>query len=704
MTDTTSDKVASAKEASEQNASENNISDKNVSNKKSSLDSFLLDDLFSSDGPLSKVFTGFKQRDEQLQMSQAIESIIESEESICIEAGTGTGKTFGYLVPALKAWHLNDKKIILSTGTKNLQDQLYYRDLPNMREALKVAPKIALLKGRNNYLCTYRMDQSLDSGQFQSRKMADTLVKVNQWSKQTQSGDLTQCSDLADNDPLWPYVTSTNDNCLGVECPDYADCYVAKARQKATSADVVVVNHHLLLADMVLKDDGFGELLPDADIVVVDEAHQLTDIAHSFYGQRLTSRQVMEICRDTELEALTTAKDDRQLSVAVRRVEGGVNEVRLALGESGRKVNWQFVATPDLQSLLKQLQKELVALCERLERHASRSKGLDSCHRRCEEAVQTLGIFNSTFSQSDNESDNKSTYDAVRWVETYRNGFAILETPLNVSESFSRSRNEHAARSWVFTSATLTQADDFGLFQEELGLSKAQSLVLPSPFDYGTQAILHIPRNLPDPRDRSYIQSWQQEILPLVENNPGGTFVLFTSYAALNRVKEYWEEKLDAKQVFAQGDLPKNELIERFREAKNAVLLATSSFWEGVDVKGMALSCVIIDKLPFSAPDEPLIEAKIQAARKAGKNPFFDIQIPEAIITLKQGAGRLIRDYDDRGVLVLCDPRLIANKYGQRFLQSLPPMKRTRDKSVVLEFLKNLDSTESKEPTNSTNK
>ncbi|RDX37561.1 ATP-dependent DNA helicase [Kangiella sp. HD9-110m-PIT-SAG07] len=619
-------------------------------------------------------------------MAQSIESILESDESICIEAGTGTGKTFGYLVPALKAWYLHDKKIIVSTGTKNLQDQLFYRDLPNIRDALGVSPKTALLKGRNNYLCTYRMEQSLDSGQLQSRSMVDTLAKVRAWSGQTKSGDLTQCKDLGDNDPLWPYVTSTNDNCLGVECPDYADCYVAKARQKATAADVVVVNHHLLLADMVLKDDGFGELLPDADTVIVDEAHQLTDIAHAFYGQRLTSRQLMELCRDTELEALTTAKDDRQLSVAVRRVEGAVSEVRLELGEAGKKINWQAIATPKLQIALKDLEKEVLALCERLERHASRSKGLDSCHRRCEESLQALALFNSTFNQS---SDNKA-YEAVRWVETYRNGFAVLETPLNVSESFSRSRNEHAAKSWVFTSATLTQADDFSLFKDELGLSEARDLVLPSPFDYGTQAVLHIPRHLPDPRDRSYVEQWQRQVLPLIENNAGGTFVLFTSYAALNKVKELWQEKLEQTKVFAQGDLPKNELIERFREAGDAVLLATSSFWEGVDVKGTALSLVIIDKLPFSAPDEPLIEAKIQAARKAGKNPFFDIQIPEAIIALKQGAGRLIRDYDDKGVLVLCDPRLIANKYGQQFLKSLPPMKRTREQAVVVEFLKKL--------------
>ncbi|AOE50024.1 ATP-dependent DNA helicase [Kangiella sediminilitoris] len=649
-------------------------------------ESFTLKSLFSSDGALSKIFTGFKQREEQLAMADAIEEVLVSEESICIEAGTGTGKTFGYLVPALKSWHLNDKKVLLSTGTKNLQDQLYYRDLPNMRKALGVSPKISLLKGRNNYLCLYRMKQSLDSGQFQSRAMADSLVKVKDWSRQTQSGDLTQCADLSDDDPLWPYVTSTNDNCLGVECPDFADCYVAKARQKATAADVVVVNHHLLLADMVLKDDGFGELLPDADIVVVDEAHQLTDIAHSFYGQRLTSRQLMEICRDTELEALTTAKDDRQLSVAVRRVEGAVNEVRLLLGESGKKANWQQISSPDLEKRLKDLEEELLALCERLERHASRSKGLDSCHRRCEESLQSLAIFNSTFSQS----EKKTAYDAVRWVETYRNGFAILETPLNVSESFSRSRREHSASSWIFTSATMTQADDFTLFKQELGLQDSKDLILPSPFDYGNQAILHIPRGLPDPRDRTYIDSWQKQLFPLVEHNPGGTFVLFTSYAALNKVKELWKDKLQDKNLFAQGDLPKNELIERFRDSGDAVLLATSSFWEGVDVKGEALSLVIIDKLPFAAPDEPLIEAKIQAARKSGKNPFFDIQIPQAIIALKQGAGRLIRDYEDKGVLVLCDPRLIANGYGKRFLKSLPPMKRTRNKAVVLEFLKNL--------------
>ncbi|MBD3653607.1 ATP-dependent DNA helicase [Kangiella sp.] len=644
-----------------------------------------LEELFSADGLLADYFEGFVRRSEQEQMAKSIESAIHDETSICIEAGTGTGKTFAYLVPALKSWYEQDSKIIVSTGTKNLQDQLYFRDLPDICKALSISPKIALLKGRNNYLCQYRLQQSLESGRFQSRSMVDTLSRVNEWSVKTASGDLTQCTDLADNDPLWSYVTSTNENCLGSECPDYAECFVAKARQRAVSADVVVVNHHLLLADMVLKEDGFGELLPDADIVVVDEAHQLADIAHSFYGRRLTSRQLMEICRDTELEALTNAKDDRQLSVAVRRVEGAVNEIRLSLGESGQKKNWQQIVSPQRKQLLAELKKELGALHSRLERHASRSKGLDSCHKRAEECLHTLAFF----------SDKDQEMTAVRWVETYRQGFAMMETPLDVSKAFAQSCREQSTRSWIFTSATITQASskgasDFKHFKERLGLDEARELELPSPFDYDAQALLHIPRGLADPRSKDFINSWQKAVLPIVEANPGGTFVLFTSYSAMHQVQELWKDKLLDKTVLMQGEKPKNQLIEDFREAGNAILLATSSFWEGVDVKGLALSCVIIDKLPFAAPDEPLIEAKIQAMRKSGKNPFFDLQIPEAIIALKQGAGRLIRDQNDRGVLVLCDPRLIANAYGKRFLSSLPPMRRTREQKTVIEFLQNL--------------
>ncbi|NVK21379.1 MAG: ATP-dependent DNA helicase [Kangiellaceae bacterium] len=628
-------------------------------------------------------------------MAQTIAQAIEQQQSVCIEAGTGTGKTFAYLVPALKSWQEHDKKIIVSTGTKNLQDQLFFRDLPNICQALSISPKTALLKGRNNYLCEYRLEQSLGSGRFQSRSMLDTLQRVKEWSSQTSSGDLTQCSDLGDNDPLWSYVTSTNENCLGGDCPLYDECYVAKARQKAIDADVVVVNHHLLLADMVLKEDGFGELLPDADLVMVDEAHQLADIAHSFYGRRFTSRQVMELCRDTELEAMTTAKDDRQLTVTTRRVEGAINEIRLLFGESGKKTNWNQIASPKLQKLLLELKAELKSLSNRLEMNASRSKGLDSCHRRAVDALQTLVLFDE---QKDKPSQQES---AVRWVETYRQGFAIIETPLDIAEAFEQSRNEQAAHTWLFTSATISQAgeseaqqNDFSHFKEKLGLHQAKELVLNSPFDYQKQALLHIPRGLPDPRDRQYIEKWQEQVLPIVQANPGGTFVLFTSYFAMHKVKDLWQQAGQEagfdRQLLVQGEKPKNELIEDFREQGNAILLATSSFWEGVDVKGLALSCVIIDKLPFTAPDEPLIEAKIQHMRKSGKNPFFDLQIPEAIIALKQGAGRLIRDAQDKGVLVLCDPRLIANHYGKRFLQSLPPMPRTREQQVVINFLQNL--------------
>ncbi|NVJ66995.1 MAG: ATP-dependent DNA helicase [Gammaproteobacteria bacterium] len=642
---------------------------------------YSLKSLFSSDGLLAEAFAGFIERQAQVEMAQAIESAIESGDSICIEAGTGTGKTFAYLVPALLAAHANDKKIIISTGTKNLQDQLYFRDLPSISDALSIHKERALLKGRNNYLCLYRLNQNMDSGRFQSRSMVDTLVKVSQWSRKTVSGDLTQCPDLKDNDPLWGYVTSTNENCLGADCPDYTDCYLVKARQKAMEADLVVVNHHLLLADMVLKEDGFGELLPEADIVIADEAHQVAAIAHGFYGHRLTSRQINELCRDTEIEAMTTAKDDRQLSVAVRRVEGALNEIRLKLGDSGKKINWLQLNVKVRNDLFTDLLRETKALSKRLDLNATRSKGLDSCHRRSVEILQCLVLFD----------DKELSTEAVRWIETYRTGFAVIETPLDVSEAFEQSRADHGAETWVFTSATLSQARQFEHFKSQLGLNDAKELMLDSPFDYQEQSLLYVPRNLPDPRNPKYIESWFNKVYPLIENNPGGTFLLFTSYYALNKVRDLIEDKLDKTQLLVQGERPKNELIEAFREQGNAVLLATSSFWEGVDVKGLALSLVVIDKLPFAAPDEPLIEAKVQSMRKQGKNPFYDLQIPEAITALKQGAGRLIRDQADRGVLVLCDPRLVANHYGKEFLTSLPDLPRTRSQQTVIEFLQNLE-------------
>lgn len=641
-----------------------------------------LEDIFASDGLLAKAFPGFIQRAEQLSMAELIEQGIKHDKNVCIEAGTGTGKTFAYLVPVLKSWQLENKKAIISTGTKNLQDQLYFRDLPSVCDALCVTPTISLLKGRSNYLCLYRLEHNIESGLFQSRSMVETIQKVKEWSYQSQTGDLTQCSELLENDPLWPMVTSTNENCLGSDCPLYDDCFVAKARQKAIASDLVVVNHHLLLADMVLKEDGFGELLPEADSVIVDEAHQLLDIAHNFYGQRFASRMLLDICRDGELEAMTTAKDDRQLSVSIRRVEGAINEIRLCLGETGIKVKWEHVVSEKLMQLLEDLMSELKVLCGRFEINASRSKGLDSCHKRSLDCLQLLKIF----------KDSGQQEESVRWVETYRSGFAILETPLNVSEAFQQSQQEQSASSWIFTSATISQADGFEHFNRQLGIENALELVLNSPFDYKHQSLLHIPRNIPDPRANNYIEAWQAEVLPIVKANPGGTFVLFTSYFAMHKVRDLWAQQELGKKLLVQGDRAKNQLIEEFREDGKAILLATSSFWEGVDVKGMALSCVIIDKLPFTAPDEPLIEAKINHLRKTGKNPFFDLQIPEAIIALKQGAGRLIRDHQDRGVLILCDPRLIANYYGKRFLQSLPLMPRTRNSELVVEFLKKCDT------------
>lgn len=644
-------------------------------------------DYFSDSGSLAAAFEHYVEREAQLAMAQAVNTAIDEADTICIEAGTGTGKTFAYLVPAILACKKQDKKAIISTGTKNLQDQLYSRDLPNICDALSVSIQRALLKGRNNYLCLYRVRQSLDSGRFQSRSMAEKLVRVNHWSKKTVSGDLTQCPDLSDEDPLLPYVSSTNENCLGSDCPDYEDCYLVKARQKALKADLVVVNHHLLLADMVLKEDGFGELLPDANIVIADEAHQLANIAHSFYGKRLGSRQISELCRDSELEAKTTAQDDRKLSVAVQRLDGALNEFRLGLGNKDKKINWLLLNPKVKGELLTRLLKAAKDLSNRLDLNAARSKGLEVCHKRSVDLVNLLNIFVGDDIQS----------ESVRWVELYRSGFAIVETPLNVAEPFTQSRIDQGADTWVFTSATLSQAGKFDHFQQQLGLENSSQLLLESPFNYSQQSLLYVPRGLPDPRHPNYIKHWFESVMPLLLANPGGSFLLFTSYYALNKVRDLIDKVIadpktgiDSAQLFVQGSMPKNQIIEAFREKGNGILLATSSFWEGVDVKGMALSLVLIDKLPFSAPDDPLTEAKIQAMRKQGKNPFAEIQIPEAITAFKQGAGRLIRDQEDRGILVLCDPRLIANHYGKDFLSSLPIMPRTRDQQRVIEFLKRL--------------
>ena len=628
-------------------------------------------ELLGGDGPLARAIDGFAPRSGQQALADAVDHALEQGETLVGEAGTGVGKTFAYLVPAL----MRGNKTIISTGTRHLQDQLFHTDLPLVRRALGVPAKVALLKGRSNYLCLHRL--GLADGVPVTRRpaVAAQLERVRTEARHTSTGDIAEIGDVPEDSPLWPHVTSTTENCLGQECPLYRDCFVLKARKEAQEADIVVVNHHLLFADMALKEGGFGEVLPTADAFILDEAHQLPDTAANFFGQRISARQLQELTRDAVAEQLREAPDAAWVRDAADAVENAARAFRLTLGRDPQRASWSEVAQePEVEPSLAALRDAVEALEGELGELSERGRGLESCARRARDLTRALD----TWLEPEQETGH------VQWFETYRTGFALALTPLDIAGRFARLM-EHWPAAWVFTSATLSVGGRFEHFRGRLGLSEASELAVESPFDYARNALLYMPPSMPAPAAPGYTDAVLRAAEPVVRAAGGRTFLLFTSYRALHRAAE-WLRAQGEYTILVQGEQPKHELVARFRQTDNAVLLGTSSFWEGVDVAGSALSCVIIDKLPFAAPGDPVVQARLDATREAGGNPFASYQLPQAVIALKQGAGRLIRGVDDRGVLVLCDPRLHSRSYGRVFLDSLPPMTRTRDLGDVEAF------------------
>ena len=623
------------------------------------------------EGALARAFPHFQFRSQQLGMAEAVAAAIENGGVLLTEAGTGTGKTFAYLVPALQS----GRKVIVSTGTRNLQDQLYQRDLPRIREALAVPASTALLKGRSNYLCLHRLDTAAGDPRARSPGTTDLLGRIRGWVQRTRHGDVAELPDIPEDAPVWPLVTSTTDNCLGSECPDYEACFLVEARRRAQEADLVVINHHLLCADIALREEGFGELLPAADSFIVDEAHQLPDIASQFFGTNLSARQLQELTRDTEAEYRGEAGDQPALPAATGALDRAVRDFRLLFGVEERRGVWaELERAPHLTGALEEIGERLAALQDVLQSLAGRGRGLDACLARCQALTATVELMGS--------ADEAGA--AVRWFEISRLGFRLSRTPLDIAAPF-RNQMARRAESWIFTSATLAVGDSFAHFQRQLGLDEARTARWDSPFDYAAQGLWYVPRGMPDPREPDYTATVVERAVPVIEASGGRTFMLFTSHRALREAAQRLADRLPFP-LLVQGSASRTELLGRFRNLGNAVLLGTSSFWEGVDVPGGALSCVIIDKLPFAAPGDPVLQARLDAIRGRGGNPFMDYQVPQAVIALKQGSGRLIRDCNDRGVLMTCDPRMLSKPYGRVFLDAMPAFSRTRVLDEVLTF------------------
>jgi ATP-dependent DNA helicase DinG len=624
----------------------------------------------ASDGPLQKKLPGYFPRAAQQRYAQAIADVIDDRDILIAEAGTGTGKTYGYLVPAL----LSGERVIISTGTKALQDQLYHRDLPRVREALGANLKTALLKGRANYLCRYRMEQAKGESKFASRDVVAQFQRVVAWSGRTQRGDLAELSDLPEDTPLWPQISSNAENCLGSECPFWSECFVVKARQEAQAADVVVVNHHLLLADLAIKQEGFGEILPGASTFILDEAHQLPELAAQFFGENISARQLLDLARDSLAECKEVPAALATIQQPVRNLEHGVREFRLAVNNfPQRATQARLLHDATVQTSLEQLDQALQALCVALAALVETSPGFSVCSARADVADARLKRW---MSIDDSEED-------VRWYELTQRGFSLQRTPLDVSAPL-RHYREQSRAAWIFTSATLAVEGDFQHLSHRLGLLEPRTILEQSPFDWPEQALCFLPKNLPEPNMQGYGKAVIDAVWPVLEASKGRAFLLFTSHRALREAGEAL--KTSPWPLFVQGTAPRTLLLEQFRNSGNGVLLGAASFWEGVDVLGEALSVVVIDRLPFAAPDDPVLEARLDVIRRHGGNPFRDEQIPQAVIALKQGVGRLIRSNEDRGVLVLCDPRLISKSYGRIFLDSLPPFPRTRVLEDVQDF------------------
>jgi ATP-dependent DNA helicase DinG len=710
-----------------------------------------LDAIFSADGLLARAIDGYRPRASQIDMSRAVAAAMEAsgrampepamfeaqrrparklgpsdkpvapdeasaeeigiatakaaidggENTLIVEAGTGTGKTYAYLVPAM----LWGGKVIVSTGTKHLQDQLFQRDIPTVRDALAVPVSVAMLKGRANYLCHYYLERTADNGRLPTRQDTAHLQEIVRFAKITRTGDKAELASVPENSPVWPMVTSTRDNCLGQDCPHYKECFVMQARKEAQQADIVVVNHHLFFADVMLRDTGMAELLPTSNTIIFDEAHQLPETATLFFGETLSTTQLLELARDTVAEGLSHARDAADWTKLGAALERAARDLRLAFkDDSARFSVGQLADSHPVFEALDTLETHLDALTTALSKHAERAESLQALVRRARELQDLLSGWTTPPTELERavvadehtaaEAAKHEPNEMVRWIEVFSHTVQLHETPLSVAPIFAKQR-AGVPRAWIFTSATLSVRGDFTHYAAQMGLNSRRSMTLPSPFDYPSQGLLYVPRNLPQPSSPQFTDAVFEAALPVIEAAGGGAFVLCTTLRAVDRIATRLRDVIERRgwdnPLLVQGDASRTELLDRFRAYGNAILVGSQSFWEGVDVRGDALSLVVIDKLPFAPPDDPVLAARLDALTKKGLSPFAVHQLPQAVITLKQGAGRLIRAETDRGVLMICDTRLVDKPYGRRIWQSLPPFKRTREIDVVREFFSESD-------------
>jgi len=644
-----------------------------------------VDAAFDAEGAIARASAGYTPRPAQREMACAVAEAIEGAQSLVVEAGTGVGKTFAYLVPAL----LSGARVLISTGTKTLQDQLFRRDLPRVRQALGSGARIALLKGRANYVCRHHLRRNLAEGRFECREDIAVLRRIERFAAISATGDRSEAPGIAEDAPAWALATSTRENCLGQECADFGDCFVFRARQAAQGADVVVVNHHLFCADLSLRDEGVAELLPSANAIVFDEAHQVPQVATQFLGRGVSTRQVVDFARDLHRAGREEALDAADWTALSASLEQAVRELRLAAGRPGRldarQARGNAALREAVDSLLRALPQELLARC------AERGRELGRLLARVEALAERLREWRDGVWEERGAED-----DAIHWAEVHAAALALQVTPLSVAPILRRHR-EASACAWIMTSATLSVAGDFDHFCSAAGMDDARTLRCDSPFDYARQALLYVPRECGDPASAGFGERVARAAWPLIAANGGRAFVLCTSLRMVEQQALLLAERIAATdcgiELLVQGRASRSALIERFRSAPRPLLVGSASFWEGVDVVGDRLSLVVIDKLPFAAPDDPILAARIDAARRAGRDPFREMQLPAAAMALKQGAGRLIRSETDRGVLMICDERLATRPYGRKLVASLPAFRRTRDAEEALAFGERLSAT-----------